>query len=216
MIKPSHVLDTAFLLLAPVFASAGITVTYHNFEFDNAEIEIVPGQIYLEDVAASPDYPSASIRNLLHHSFADECFGDSQIGFVRHRYTEDICAYFFRATDLDANAPENGEYYAVENWGRVYWMGDNQLVDGAIWGSDNYVLMRDLSTGKSIAVLQLNFDQNTGLATLVASAIALDGLTFSQGVRAISGIPIPEPASFATLAAAGALGLAATHRRRRR
>src|SRR5690606_3281496 len=111
-----------------------------------------PGQIYLEDVAPSESYPSASIRNLLHHSFYDECFGDSQIGFVRHRYTEEVCAYFFRAADIDAHDPANGDYYAVENWGRVYWMGDNQLVDGATWGSDNYVLMRDLATNKFIAV----------------------------------------------------------------
>lgn len=201
-------------LLTASIASAAITVTYYDFVFDDTEIEIVPDQIYLEDVAASPEYPSASIRNLLHHSFADECFGDSQIGFVRHRYSSDVCAYFFRAADIGDSDPANGDYYAVENWGRVYWMGDNQLVDGAIAGSDNFVLMRDLATDKLIAVLQLNLDPTTGIATLLASAVDLDGLTYSSAVRAIQGAAIPEPASFSIVAGLGVLTTAATRRRR--
>lgn len=203
------------LLLAPLYASAAITLTYHA-GFDNLPITLIDQEIELENVAGAPDYPTASIRNIFHHDFYNECYGLSEIGFMRHRITEADCLYFFRASDIDANAPATGSYFAIENHARVYWMvGDGNLVDGATWGSDNYILMRDLSNDTIIAVLQFDFDQTTGAATLLASAIDLNGLTYSQGVRAITGAPIPEPASFATLAGFGVLALGATRRRGR-
>lgn len=201
------------LLLAPVCSFAGITVTH----FTDASLggaELDPTDIYLDGVYEGGSYPTASIRNLYHLDYYDDCYGESKIGFLRHRITKDDCLYFFRAEDVGDNDPANGTYYALETHARTYWMAENALVDGATWGSDNYLVMHDSERGVVVAILQLDFNESTGKATLLASAINFDGLTFTEGVAAINA-PIPEPAGFAVLAAVGTLAFAAGRRRRR-
>ncbi len=202
------------LLIFPLCASAAITVERFD-PFDPLPVTLIPDEIYLQDVVEFGEHPTTSIRNLYHEDFYEECGGESLLGFARFRHTALSCTYFFRSTDINENDPALGDYpFGIESWSRVYWKGgDDELFDGAQWGSDNYLMMRHLTNNTIVAVLQFNFDQFTG-ASLVGYALDLDGLTFTEGVLAINAAAIPEPSTYAAIFGAVALGAVVIARRR--
>jgi hypothetical protein len=124
------------------------------------------------------------------------------------RYVPDgggTCIYWFGASDLPT------DYF--DSHAEVYWLGygDSTLVDGAKWGSDNYVHV--VSSETSIGILQFNFDEATEPASLVASALDTGGITFADGVAAIQAASVPEP-SPVLLLVAGVFGMSALQRKR--
>jgi hypothetical protein len=199
------------LLFAPLCGSAAVVVNFYTGT-NNLPQEIVSDQIYL-DHATGLSEGYAAIRNLAHETII-ECDGESKIGFMRFRYGDELCGYFYRASNRGAEDPIYTDYESIESWASVYWMGDGALVDGAQWGSDNYVMMRDESD-VMIAVFQFNFDQSNQTAHLIASAIDFNGLTFTQAVTAIQAAAIPEPSTYAAILAVVGLGFVTIARRRR-
>ena len=200
------------LLAAPLCAiPPTTTVTFHNTTLGDVATIVFDGKIELaEQQGLSPGYHA--IDNLANVEFG----GTSHIGFTRFRKNVTECDYFFRASTWDSDPFEAG-YQAIEVWETVYWaaevMGEpGTLVDGAQWGSDNYVLMLDENEGKLVAVLQFYFDQNDYTATLIGAAVNLDGLTFMEGVLALQAIP--EPSTYAAIFGAVALGAVVIVRRR--
>lgn len=197
------------LILGPLCGSAAIVVNFYSGT-DNLPQTVLAGQIDLaEATGLSTGY--ARINNLAHAAFASG--GESTIGFMRFRYGDDVCGYFYRSSNRDNDDPVLSDFNSIETWQYVYWQGDGALVDGAQWGSDNFILMRD-ATDTIVGVLQFNFDELTQSPTLLASAIDLGGLTFSQGVSAIETFVIPEPSAFAVIAGLLALGFTVSRRRR--
>ena len=200
------------LLTAPLCAipPSTTTVTFHNTTLGDAATIVFDGKIELaEKQGLSPGY--YAIDNIANLALG----GTSDIGFTRFRRNDTECDYFFRASTWDSDPFEAG-YQAIEVWETVYWAAvmdePGTLVDGAQWGSDNYVLMLDENEGKLVAVLQFYFNQNDYTATLIGAAVNLDGLTFMEGVLALQAIP--EPSTYAAIFGAVALGAVVIVRRR--
>jgi len=133
------------------------------------------------------------------------------IRFIRHIVSvePDICFYWFRA-DGDPT-----QYRNTEQWPNVYWyVADScEFVDGATYGSDNFVLLHSASSNKIVGVLQYELTDTNYVANaprLLAWAVDPEGLTFAQGVAAIQGVPEPSAAALALIA-----GTLAGVRRRR-
>ncbi|MCR6655613.1 MAG: PEP-CTERM sorting domain-containing protein [Opitutus sp.] len=204
------------LLAAPLCAIPTTTsVSFYNSPIGNVATTVFAGQI---ELARTPSLDAGyyAIDNLAHFEF--EQGGTSDIGFMRFRYGDNICGYFYRASNRGSDDPFFSDYNSIETWKSVYWAAvvdevPGSLVDGAQWGSDNYILMRD-GDGTMVAVLQFNFDQDTYTASLVASAVNLGGLTFTEAVDAINAAAIPEPSTYAAIFGAVALGAVVIARRR--
>lgn len=190
-----HSSCVAVLAASTLASSAAITVS----TYGNALPQSVTGQILVEGAGLLPGY--ARIENSSHTAFG----GTSSITFGRYQLPDTTCVYWFRGTDGLASATY------LETWQYVYWQGfgDGTLVDGAVWGNDNFLLMHDGS--QAVGVLQFGFDQTTGSVTLLASAVDPAGIAFADGVAAIQQIPEPS----APLIAAGGLALLMAGRRRR-
>lgn len=183
------------LAASTLVSSAAITVSSHS----GALPQSVTGQVLVEGAGLLPGY--ARIENSSHTAFG----GSSSITFGRYQLPDTTCVYWFRGTETFASV----NY--LESWQYVYWQGfgDGTLVDGAVWGNDNFLLMHDGS--QAIGVLQFNFDQATGDVTLLGSAVDPAGISFSDGVAAIQAIPEPS----APLVVAGGMALMLVRRRRR-
>jgi len=217
MMKAASRLLALALLILPLCASAEITAARFD-AFAPLPLTLLPDELYLEHVDGGEQYPSASIRNIFHVDYYEDCGGISLFGFARFRHTEEACTYFFRSTAIYENDPAFGVYpYGIESWSRVYWKvgegSDEELVDGAQWGSDNYVMLRHRDLETNVGVLQFDFSQDNG-ARLVGYALDLDGLTFTDGVLAIQAAAIPEPSTYAAIFGAVALGAVVIVRRR--
>jgi hypothetical protein len=196
------------LLCLPLSVSAAVTVNFYS-GLNNLPQTVLADQI---DLANATDLSEGYAR--INNGAHVESGGESMIGFMRFRYGDDVCGYFYRSSNRDNEDPAFSDFESIETWGYVYWQGDGSLVDGAQWGSDNYILMRnELQT--VVGVLQFHFDESTLTASLIASAIDLEGLTFTQGINAIEAAAIPEPAAFAMLAGAVGFGIVVLRRRRR-
>lgn len=124
----------------------------------------------------------------------------SDFKFIRHIVSvePDICFYWFRADD------DPTQYANTEQWSDVYWYiaASCEFVDGATYGSDNFVLLHSASSNKIVGVLQYELtdtDYEANAPRLLAWAVDPEGLTFAQGVAAIQGIPEPSAVVFALL-----------------
>lgn len=185
----------ALLAMSALSSSAAITVS----SYGSALPQSVTGQVLVEGAGLPPGY--ARIENSSHTAFG----GTSSITFGRYQLPDTTCVYWFRGSETFASV----NY--LESWQYVYWQGfgDGTLVDGAVWGNDNFLLMHDGS--QAIGVLQFDFDQTTGDVTLLASAVDPAGISFADGVAAIQAIPEPS----APLIAGAGLALLAAGRRRK-
>jgi hypothetical protein len=183
------------LAASTLVSTAAITVS----TYGGALPQSVTGQVLVEGAGLSPGY--ARIENSSHTAFG----GASSVTFGRYQLADTSCVYWFRGAETFASV----NY--LESWEYVYWQGfgNGTLVDGAVWGNDNFLLMRDAN--QVIGVLQFNFDQSSGSVTLLASAVDPAGITFADGVAAIQAVPEP---SALVIAGAGA-GLLMGRRRRR-
>lgn len=188
----SRGIAAALLFFPALSCSAAISVNYHGADLP----QNVTGQMLVEGAGLSAGY--ARIENSSHTNFG----GSSAITFGRYFDGANNCVYWFRATDT------LGSFY--DSWEYVYWQGfgDGTLVDGAVWGTDNFVLLQN--GGTAIAVLQFEFVQSTGDVRLIASAVDMSGITFSAGVAALQQVPEPGAAVLA-----GTALLALLTRRRR-
>ncbi len=208
------------LLAAPLCAIPTTTsVTFHNSPIGNVATTVFAGQIELARTANLPPGYFA-IDNIANSALA--LGGLSDVGFMRFRYSEEVCVYYYRYSNRGSDDPFLTAYDKIETWESVYWAAvvdevPGTLVDGAQWGSDNYILMRSTSQPDTVvAVLQVNFDQDTYTASLVASAVNFGGLTFTEAVDAINAAAIPEPSTYAAIFGAVALGAVVIARRRQK
>ncbi|RYD20836.1 MAG: PEP-CTERM sorting domain-containing protein [Verrucomicrobiaceae bacterium] len=185
----------ALFAMSALSSSAAITVASYGIALPQS----VSGQILVEGAGLPLGY--ARIENSSHIDFG----GTSSIKFGRYQLPDTSCVYWFRGADT------LGSVTYLESWQYVYWQGfgDGTLVDGAVWGDDNFLLMHDGS--QAIGVLQFNFDQASGDVTLLASAVDPAGISFADGVAAIQAVPEPS----AMLIAGAGLVLLATGRRRK-
>jgi hypothetical protein len=134
----------------------------------------------------------------------------SDVLFTRHIVSveDDICYYWFRSMD------DPGAWPDTEAWNDVYWyvMDDCVFVDGAVEGDDNFVLLRN-AEGLDIGVLRISFQDplNTGGAEaaaptkILAYAVDANGLSFADGVAAITAVPEPSTALLGGVALLGGL-----------
>ena len=142
------------LFLGPVVGSAAISVNFYSGT-ENLPQTVLADQIDLaEATGLSAGY--ARIDNLAHSAFG----GDSTIGFMRFRYGEE-CDYFYRSANRDDEDPAFSGFNAIETWQYVYWQGNGALVDGAEWGTDNYILMQD-AENTVVAVLRSTSTNSSG------------------------------------------------------
>ncbi len=188
------------LLLVTHVSQAAIVVTL--FPGSDNLPQTVAGATLINTPDLDPGY--ARIDNSSHTDFG----GESALTFARHyRLSDGECLYWFRATDIPTQF--------ADSWSGVHWLGfgDNTLVDGAVWGADNFVMLND-NGDNTVGVLQFHFAEETKRATLIASAYDAGGLTFADGVAAIQAT-VPEP-STTTLLIGGIVVLFAFARRRKK
>jgi len=132
----------------------------------------------------------AAIFNDSHTSYS----GTSDFEFARY-YPEEsaVCVYWFGADEVPVT------YY--DSYASVHWLGygNSTLVDGAKWGSDNFIHV--VSSEITVGILQFNFDELSESATLIAAALDEGGLNFADGVAAIQAASVPEPSTYAGILA---------------
>lgn len=134
------------------------------------------------------------------------------IKFTRHIVDDSLCYYWFRAEPLAGDEPDLWNRAVVEYWNDVYWYvaANCEFVDGAQYGTDNYVLLHDTTdplNPKLVGVLQIELTDTDYVANaprLIAGAFDANGMTYVEAVAAIQAIPEPSVSLF-TFAASGLL-----------
>lgn len=136
----------------------------------------------------------------------------SEGGFGWFVLQDSSCVYWFHTSDLpDIEAMTSN---LLEVYGTTYCCAgpspqNSYLVDGATWGSDNYISYFDKNE-KMVAVLRFGFTEGETEVRLLSIAYNAEGLTVREGITAASAVPEPTGALLL-----GVVAMGATLRRRR-